>query len=421
VKFDANLRPFTFDVDLAKHHPTDGDVLDVTFDPTHTFSTVNAAAGQVAFDVAHAPPELQFIDVVSNAGLVSMQIPSPAVYAAGQDLAAAPLATAACTLLPKDQFKLLTADAALNLTVYRCPLPAKATLKEAAALTMLASVAKQGDPSKAVCLAYFPATAFTLLPPLDAAVSVDLVLDGVGLPSVQMARQEDGTYKASIPLKTGQYSLQMGVSRGGTKLLAVPSLSLRVDSKDTHSLVRVQAELMASDRARKLDFAVAVAPVNREFFKAGPWSWKKCNLFCTFTPVLVARLSSTTNSTTSTLALGGGLALFINRAFQFNGGLLVGTNDLNSGWRLDRSWFVGAGLDPFIIAEMLTVEAAPPAIIIDGDQQAETVTDGLNACGCTATLGGSTHGLPLMHSIHPSLVQAIRSAPPKAKAKKPRR
>src|SRR4051794_24437714 len=66
-----------------------------------------------------------------------------------------------------------------------------------------------------------------------------------------------------------------------------------------------------------------------------------------------------------------------------------------------------------------TVAAAPPAFVIDGDDQAQTVTDGLNACGCDATRGGSTHGLALMHSIHPSLLHAVHPAPRRAKAKKP--
>lgn len=164
-------------------------------------------------------------------------------------------------------------------------------------------------------------------------------------------------YNTSVTLKAGALFFRTEVVRGAdadhanaTPYATTPAVV--VHRKDAHSLVRMQVEIMASDRLRSLGLTIAVTPVSRTFFRADrdPWTSWDCVLLCGISPMVAVRLSGDSNS--SALSLGAGVAIFINKAFQVNGGFLLGTQDLKTGWRADCSWFVGIGLDPFLISEM---------------------------------------------------------------------
>lgn len=125
------------------------------------------------------------------------------------------------------------------------------------------------------------------------------------------------------------------------------SVDLRVKARDAHSRIRIQSELLATNRFRSLAFSVAVSAVSRAYFDGVT----RCFWGCVISPTIVAKLSGEDKTVAQ---FGFGIGWNIVRGMQANAGLLAGTTDSNTQWRLDRGWFVGIAVDPIVIADILT-------------------------------------------------------------------
>src|SRR6185295_3905843 len=127
------------------------------------------------------------------------------------------------------------------------------------------------------------------------------------------------------------------------------TVPLAVNTRDTHSLVRIQSEILATNRLRAVGFAVAISPVRREFFTVGPGG--DCVILCMVTGVALLRLSGEDKTS---VQLGVGFAFHPGvKPLQINAGLLFGTADGSSAWRWDRTWFLGIAIDPILLSDAI--------------------------------------------------------------------
>ena len=126
--------------------------------------------------------------------------------------------------------------------------------------------------------------------------------------------------------------------------------------EDDFRVARLHAEIVGTNRLRSISFAIALTPVRKEFFERGAW---KCDgrktlfFLCGWGPFVVLRV---TGDSSTVADFGGGVAIFVNKYFQLNGGLLIGTKDISSGWRAEERWFVGVGIDPLLLAEAISAQ-----------------------------------------------------------------
>src|SRR5205807_2644702 len=153
----------------------------------------------------------------------------------------------------------------------------------------------------------------------------------------------------------GYYDPRVRITRkNGTSVLA-DMKAFRVVQPDSHSWVRLHAELAVANRGRSISFAIALTPVRKAFFEKGVWhcGWNTLNILCGINPFIMLRL---TGDSSTIAELGAGLAIFINSYFAINGGFLAGTKDISSGWRIEEKWFVGAAIDPLLLAETIAAQ-----------------------------------------------------------------
>jgi hypothetical protein len=178
---------------------------------------------------------------------------------------------------------------------------------------------------------------------------------GANAPQSAAFSSQNGQWTSTFVVKRDT-TIKITVTYAGGSQLS-RTIPLKVSARDTHSLVRLQGELLATNRLRTVSFAVALTPVRRAFFTEGPGI--DCILLCAVTPTVLLRLSGDTQAL---VQLGAGLGLNLSQAFQMNAGVLFGTTDINTGWRFDTNWFVGISVDPLILSEAWTTNStiAPP-------------------------------------------------------------
>jgi hypothetical protein len=158
-------------------------------------------------------------------------------------------------------------------------------------------------------------------------------------------------FVTKVPLKAGLVSVKLSLKRKqNTNEDSTLLPTFRVSARDTHSLVRIQAGVVTTNRFRSVSFVASVTPVLRAFFDqdGGPWRSRRCHLLCTVSPTMLLRLS---DDSKGPIQLGLGLTVFLVRSFHLNGGFLFGTGDITTGWQAERSWFVGVGIDPALLAD----------------------------------------------------------------------
>ena len=180
------------------------------------------------------------------------------------------------------------------------------------------------------------------------------IVHGANTPESVVFAKDRGVWATTFAIKRNTREIRLAVKyEDGT--VGRRTLMLKTRARDSHSLVRVQGEILATNRLRVVSFAVAVSPVSRQFFTDpdGP-SWH-CLAFCRFTPMALLRLSGDDKTV---VQFGGGVALNLVRAFQVNAGLLFGSSDASSAWRIERNWFVGIAIDPLILSEVVSTNGA---------------------------------------------------------------
>jgi hypothetical protein len=237
-------------------------------------------------------------------------------------------------------------------TVLRCPEVSKGAITrwlETAAPNPWSVVSKAEEQGKAICTATYEDV--RLGNPIE---SVEVFFSLAGNPPEAVPVTLDrGVYRANIRLRAGTGSVLVRVRRKDEPPIDKTFERITIAPQVDRALVRVQAELLGTNQLRTVGFAVALTPVSKKFFSQGPWSSRQCLLLCTISPSVLLRLSGE-QSTTFQLGLGGGV--FLTRSLQLNGGVLIGTNNFSTPWRLGRSWYVGLALDPFLLAEAKTVK-----------------------------------------------------------------
>lgn len=343
--FDAELNPNPDNPALKDGDLSSGSTLVVRIDPTRLFGSANVTTPGLAMPT-NVSPELKVFYVAAGGTRLAVQ--------KGQ--CTVPVPPAAAVAPPKNPPSLECSEITdkkgwqigNGMQLYQCP-SAGGTLgelidKEGGDWSLVQSQ----NPRVAAldCRASFQVTKDK---PISSA-EVSLAVGGEEPKTFGMS-QENGFWTAKVPLTAGVARLRLRVKReGGQTAPKEKSLApFKVAAADTHSLVRVQAELLATNRFRSVSYAVAITPVKRAFFTEGPWH---CGLLCTISPTILFRLSG---EDTTNFQLGAGAAVFVTRTFHLNGGFLFGTKDLTTTWRPERSWFVGVGIDPFILTETQTI------------------------------------------------------------------
>jgi hypothetical protein len=183
--------------------------------------------------------------------------------------------------------------------------------------------------------------------PSVSAVSAEII-HGANAPETVIFAKDRGAWATTVAIKRNTRQIRVAVTYDNGAVQQ-RTLVVKPRARDTHSLVRIQAEILATNRFRSVSFAVAVSPVRRAFFTAGPSP--SCIALCAITPTALLRLSGDDKTV---VQFGGGLALNLARAFQVNGGVLFGTADTATAWRLERNWFVGIAIDPVLLSEVIS-------------------------------------------------------------------
>ncbi|MDB4955788.1 MAG: hypothetical protein JWO36_3357 [Myxococcales bacterium] len=177
------------------------------------------------------------------------------------------------------------------------------------------------------------------------------VTNGANAPQEVTFGKQDGVYSASIPIKANTGTIVVSVAYPGGvdgDIVRPYTIVIQAHARDAHSPVRVQAEVLSTNRLRVISFAVAVSPVSHEYFTKGPLS---CVFGCALTAVAALRMSGEDHTV---VQFGFGVGLNLAKGFQLNGGLLFGAADASSAWRPERTWFVGLAIDPVILAEVMS-------------------------------------------------------------------
>jgi hypothetical protein len=235
-----------------------------------------------------------------------------------------------------------------NWRLYRCPPVAErafADLRVPAPSPNPWSIRVLGMDDKYECARSYDDVLFAP----DAVSGVTVTVSRAGFPPVPIAAElQQGVWVANVPMSLpGVTELEVRVLRRGRPDPLVKSVPrFHVRRRVTHSQVRIQAELLATNRARNIALAAAVTPVAKRFFTEGPMS--RCFFGCTLVPTFLLRLSG---DNTNVLQLGFGGAVFFTRSLSVNGGVLLGTRDASTWWDPQRNWFVGIALDPILLAE----------------------------------------------------------------------
>ncbi|HEY5376466.1 MAG TPA: hypothetical protein VIK01_22455, partial [Polyangiaceae bacterium] len=189
--------------------------------------------------------------------------------------------------------------------------------------------------------------------PAITAAAIE-VSSGAEPPVITPLTKDLAVWATSVTLKPGATRITLSLTRdAGIKPLQ-RVITLNVEPSDAHSLVRVQGEILATNALRSVSFAVTLTPVSRSFFTRGPWGGdvKQAVFLSGISPIALLRFSGDDKTF---VQIGGGLGIYMSKAFQFNGGFLFGTTDASTGWHPARAWFVGIALDPAVLSEAQTV------------------------------------------------------------------
>lgn len=186
----------------------------------------------------------------------------------------------------------------------------------------------------------------------DRAVATATVHVKTGAKRLDLAAQlVDGVWTVDTSLDVaGEASatVELVYKDGLTNQTALPPFEVK--KLDDHSLVRIQPELMSSQDMRSVNLGVAITPVTRTFFDAGPWHGGKTWLNGV-NPSAVIRFSG---DDTTVLQFGGAVSLFANKSMLFNAGILFGTPDTATFWDWQPNLFVGFAIDPALLLEART-------------------------------------------------------------------
>lgn len=181
------------------------------------------------------------------------------------------------------------------------------------------------------------------------SATVEVVHGGNAAEAVQTS-SEKGLASATVAIKSNTRRVIV-THLLDTGIKARLALDFKVQPRDTRSRLRVQAELLATNRLRTVSFAVALTPVRRKFLTSGP---EACSfgetLGCRITMSALLRIAGDDKTV---VQFGGALGYNFVRSFQVNAGLLFGTTDNNIAWRLERNWFVGIAVDPLILSDAI--------------------------------------------------------------------
>lgn len=341
---DGELSAFADNSELKDGVFVDGSTLVIRIDPSQLFGAIGVQQYQLAFDPGDAPPELGSFYFAGVGGGFSIQSGActkgqPATATTPSILCAEQKVTKGWELEPK------------NLLLYQCQLAEKQSLASIAKTSASWSLVQQGAGGALTCMEKYDLT----LGPAFTGGAVEVVLSGEKQAPIPL-KQVGKYWEAEVPLQKGSTRITVRIKRGQTtEFVTLPPF--KVKEPTTPSRVRIQAELLTTNQGRAVSYAVAITPVKAQFFTQGPWT-RGCFFPCSVSPTLIFRLSG---EEATNFQVGAGMAVFVNRAFQINGGLLVGTKDLASRWKPENSWFVGIGVDPFILADAQATAATAAA------------------------------------------------------------
>ncbi|MCW5807261.1 MAG: hypothetical protein KIT31_33205 [Deltaproteobacteria bacterium] len=367
--FDGNGNPHPENAQVNRL--VEGDSLIITVDPTRLFPDRTTPTGKPGFAVGGAPPEVLGFYVAGPMGRLAIQKGTCELTEEATELATKTRDAAQKTLadpkasetdkngaqvtldhmqatldgfvapttpsypcVPSDDWKPLTGGRG-----YRCGAEPLTTMIDTSPAWSLVVIGD--DKTKVAC-----AGDATLVKGAPVSAVAVQVVNGTGEPEQIALAPQDGRWSTTYTLKANTRIVRLGITRLGEPA-STRTIPIKVTPRDEHSRLRIQAELLATNRLRAISFAVALTPVSRKFFTDGPAG---CVLGCRFTMSALLRLSGDDKTV---VQLGGALGVNLVRAFQVNAGLLVGTADTNTAWRIERSWFVGIAIDPVILADAL--------------------------------------------------------------------
>jgi hypothetical protein len=171
------------------------------------------------------------------------------------------------------------------------------------------------------------------------------VSNGAEAPQDVAFSQKDGVFSTSIPIKANTRSIVLSVTNEDNTV-STTTITIKASARSAYSPVRVQAEVLTTNRARVISLAVSVSPMAKKYFTEGP---QGCFWGCRATGVALLRLGGD-NQTVAQFGLGAAANLVAG--FQLNAGWMFGSTDTNSAWRYNRTWFVGLAIDPVILADV---------------------------------------------------------------------
>lgn len=361
----------------------EGDSLVLRVDPTRLFPDPNTKTGDAGFAVKETPPEVKGLYVAgpstSSSDPLSIQAGLCQADEKTEEAAKKAVGDAEKALkqVPKDadaqarkaaQDAVDEAHAALDdlgsvvpkSPTYRCvqsidwnPVTgAKGYVCGTDPMTKLIDasatwsfVKLTDDKTKAECI-----TDWTLAKASPVTSVVAEVVNGGDEPERIVLATENAKWFTTITLKANTRAVRLTIIKAD-KTETKRTIPIKVRTRDTHSRLRIQAALLATNRLRAVSFAVALTPVRREFFTEGTGG---CVFGCALTMSALLRISGDDKTV---VQFGGGVGINFVRAFQVNAGLLFGTSDTNSAWRLERNWFVGIAIDPIMLSEALAAGA----------------------------------------------------------------
>lgn len=188
----------------------------------------------------------------------------------------------------------------------------------------------------------------------DLAVESVVVTSTIGTTRVSLAATlTDGIWSVEAPLKeSGAARVSVAVKYHSGFTNATELAAFEVQPVDTHLLVRIQPELLATKNMRTVNLGVAITPVTRKFFASGPWhdcSGSLC-IMNGINPSAVARFTGDN----SLLQFGVGVSIFFNQSMLMNAGILFGSLDSTQYWSPTPNFFFGFAIDPALLIEART-------------------------------------------------------------------
>ena len=336
---DGALQPMPDNPKLEDNAFSDGSTLFIRIDPKQLFgSAAEVKANDFGFPTNAVFPELEHFYIVSSDSPLFVR--NSACKAA--DEVPTPNTTTPPSFGCEEQPAMKGWKTQENANLYRCSLPDKKTMSDFANDKTPWSII-QGDKCKGPSKTLKPAEKLT-------GGTVIVTVGGEEQDPVKL--EWDGKYwSAKIPLAKGTTRMTVRLERGASKPLFRALGPFKVAAVEVPSRVRVQAELLATNNLRVLSYGVAVTPVSAAMFEHGPLT-TKCFWGCWVSATLVFR---TAGEDTTNFQFGAGPTIFLHEAFHVNSGFLFGTKDNAASWRPGKSWFVGIGLDPFLLADAIAV------------------------------------------------------------------